>query len=46
MPQAWVKTWGEGRVFYSALGHYLDDLRAPQVETLMRQGIMWAARTL
>ncbi|WP_053351541.1 ThuA domain-containing protein [Leucobacter musarum] len=44
MPQAWVKTWGEGRVFYSALGHYLEDLTVPSVERLMRQGITWAAR--
>lgn len=44
MPQAWVKTWGEGRVFYSALGHYLEDLTSPSVERMMRQGIAWATR--
>lgn len=44
MPQAWIKTWGAGRVFYSALGHYLDDLTVEPVDRMMRQGIAWAAR--
>ncbi|MDQ0801469.1 ThuA domain-containing protein [Arthrobacter sp. SLBN-112] len=44
MPQAWTKKWGEGRVFYSALGHYLEDLTAPPVELLMRRGFRWASR--
>lgn len=44
MPQAWVKNWGAGRVFYSALGHYLEDLTAEPVAQLIRQGLMWAQR--
>lgn len=44
MPQAWVKTWGAGRIFYSALGHYLEDLSSPPVARLMRQGLAWASR--
>ncbi len=44
MPQAWVTNWGAGRVFYSALGHYLEDLTAEPVARMMRQGIGWAIR--
>jgi hypothetical protein len=45
MPQAWTRTWGAGRVFYSAVGHDLDDLDNPHVTRLVRQGFAWAART-
>jgi uncharacterized protein len=44
MPAAWVKQWGQGRVFYCAIGHFPSDLRDPQVTRLMRQGMAWAAR--
>jgi hypothetical protein len=45
VPQAWTRTWGRGRVFYSAVGHDLDDLENPQVTRLCTQGFAWAART-
>jgi hypothetical protein len=44
MPQAWTRTWGAGRVFYSAVGHDLDDLENPDVTRLVSQGLGWAAR--
>jgi hypothetical protein len=44
MPQAWTRQWGRGRVFYSAVGHDLDDLRNPDVTRLCAQGFAWAAR--
>jgi type 1 glutamine amidotransferase len=44
MPVAFVHRWGEGRVFYQALGHLLKDLQQPEVERLMRQGLTWTAR--
>jgi uncharacterized protein len=44
MPQAWTRTWGSGRVFYSAIGHDLDDLEHPAVTRLVSQGFAWAAR--
>jgi uncharacterized protein len=44
MPQAWTRTWGAGRVFYSAVGHDLDDLENPAVTRLVAQGFAWAAR--
>ena len=44
MPVAWTKTWGEGRVFYCAIGHFLEDLQNPDNTRLMRQGFEWASR--
>ncbi|EXU62853.1 hypothetical protein Z951_39010 [Streptomyces sp. PRh5] len=44
IPQAWTRTWGRGRVFYSAVGHDLDDLQNPDVTRLCAQGFAWAAR--
>lgn len=47
MPVAWVKTWGEGRVFYSALGHAPEEFTTtPQALTLAINGIRWAAKHL
>lgn len=44
MPVAWTRTWGDGRVFYIAVGHTLADLQAPPVTRLVTQGMGWAAR--
>ncbi|MEV4759645.1 ThuA domain-containing protein [Micromonospora sp. NPDC049559] len=44
MPVVWTRTWGAGRVFVSALGHRLADLRQPAVRTLTRRGLVWASR--
>ena len=45
MPVVWKRTFGEGRVFYSSLGHDLDDLAVPEVRELLVRGSRWAART-
>ncbi|MDL2236711.1 ThuA domain-containing protein [Christensenellaceae bacterium OttesenSCG-928-K19] len=44
MPVMWTKTFGHGRVFYNSLGHIADDFSQEPVQTLMRRGILWAAR--
>ncbi len=44
MPVAWKKTYGAGRVFYCSLGHVANIVRMPQVMTIMRRGMVWAAR--
>ncbi len=44
MPQVWTKYWGEGRVFYNALGHHADVVESEPNLTLMRRGFLWAAR--
>ncbi|MCL1987269.1 MAG: ThuA domain-containing protein [Firmicutes bacterium] len=44
MPVMWTKMWGNGRVFYNALGHH-DDVfeKSPNAEIIMRRGMLWAA---
>jgi uncharacterized protein len=44
MPQIWKKRFGEGRVFYSALGHRAYELDVPEVRSIMVRGMLWAAR--
>ncbi len=43
MPVVWKKYWGNGRVFYSSLGH-TDDVfeKSPNSEIIMKRGFMWA----
>ena len=44
MPVAWTKFWGNGRVFYTSLGHH-DDVfdKSPNAQILMKRGMLWAA---
>lgn len=45
MPVAWTKAWGQGRVFYSALGHAVEEFEQfPPVLTMTLNGIVWACR--
>jgi type 1 glutamine amidotransferase len=45
MPAIWTKTWGQGRVFYSALGHSAEELHSfPDVIEMTTRGMLWAAR--
>lgn len=41
-PLAWTKTHGEGRVFYTALGHGPGTFERPAMQRLMTQGTVWA----
>lgn len=43
MPVAWTKYWGNGRVFYSSLGHH-DDVfdKSPNAQVLTQRGMLWA----
>ncbi|GGH25530.1 hypothetical protein GCM10008013_25860 [Paenibacillus segetis] len=43
MPVVWSKRWGIGRVYYNSLGHHADIVEMPQVQELMRRGLLWAA---
>lgn len=43
MPQAWKRRYGEGRVFYSALGHVASDFEVPEIRTIMERGLLWAS---
>ena len=44
MPVAWTKYWGEGRVFYSSLGHHADVFDIEGARLMMERGLVWAAR--
>jgi len=44
MPVVWKRRHGEGRVFYSALGHVASEFAVPQMRTILRRGMNWAAR--
>ena len=40
-PMAWVKRFGEGRVFYTTLGHTADTFMRPAMQQLVVQGVRW-----
>lgn len=42
-PLAWTKSYGDGRVFYTALGHGPGTFERPAMQRLMTQGAVWAA---
>jgi type 1 glutamine amidotransferase len=44
MPVVWKRHHGEGRVFYSALGHVAKEFEVPEMKTILRRGLLWAAR--
>lgn len=45
MPVVYKTMFGEGRVFYSSLGHQAHELSIPQTRTILRRGLLWAARS-
>ncbi len=44
MPVAWKRRHGSGRVFYSALGHVASEFMVPEMRSMIRRGMLWAAR--
>lgn len=45
MPVVWTRRYGEGKVFYSSLGHGVEDfLSTPQILEITLRGLAWAAR--
>ncbi|HLK14148.1 MAG TPA: ThuA domain-containing protein [Fimbriimonadaceae bacterium] len=44
MPQVFTKMYGNGRVFYTALGHHRDVLEPYEPRELCRRGFLWAAK--
>lgn len=44
MPVVWKKRWGQGRVFYSSLGHVASDFAVPEALEIMKRGMLWASR--
>lgn len=44
LPCVWTKTWGKGRVFYSALGHCAKEFSDyPEMLAMTIRGMIWAA---
>lgn len=42
MPVAWKKMYGNGRVFYSSLGHVAADFKVPEAFEIAKRGMLWA----
>lgn len=43
-PVAWAKTHGQGRVFYSTLGHADESWDNPLIQTMYHEAIRWTLR--
>jgi hypothetical protein len=44
MPVVWKKMYGNGRIFYTSLGHVSKDFDVPQAREIVKRGLLWAAR--
>lgn len=44
MPVAFTKLWGQGRVYYNALGHQANVIDHGPAREMLRRGLLWAAR--
>jgi type 1 glutamine amidotransferase len=44
MPVVWKRMWGQGRVFYSSLGHQARDFNVPEAREIQRRGLLWASK--
>lgn len=44
MPVVYKRQFGAGRVFYSALGHQAHEFTNQSMRTILRRGLLWAAR--
>ncbi|WDR04129.1 ThuA domain-containing protein [Devosia algicola] len=44
MPVTWKHHHGKGRVFHTTLGHVAKEFEVPEMATMLRRGMNWAAR--
>ena len=44
VPVVWKKMYGNGRVFYTSLGHVAKDFAVPEAREIVKRGMLWAAR--
>ena len=44
MPVVWTKMYGQGRVFYSSIGHVAATVNEPDPLRLLTRGLLWAAK--
>ena len=45
VPVVWKKQYGNGRIFYSSLGHVMKDFEVPEALEIQKRGIRWAAES-
>ncbi len=45
MPVIWKRKYGKGRIFYSSIGHGVEELAIPEVREITRRGLVRASRT-
>ena len=43
-PAIWTRQWGRGRIFVATPGHHVDILEEPNVNTIIKRGMLWASR--
>lgn len=44
MPVVWKRMWGQGRVFFSSVGHVAKDFDVPEAREIVQRGMLWASR--
>lgn len=44
IPVIWKRMWGQGRVFYTSLGHVAKDFDVPEAREIVQRGMLWASR--
>ena len=44
IPVVWKRMWGQGKVFYTSLGHVAADFNGPEAREIVRRGLLWATR--
>lgn len=44
MPVVWKRVWGQGRVFFSSVGHVAKDFDVPEAREIVQRGMLWASR--
>ena len=38
---AWIRSYGKGRVFYSAFGHFPESFQSPPIRTMLGMALLW-----
>ncbi len=38
---AWIRSYGKGRVFYSAFGHFPESFQLPPIRTMLLKALLW-----
>jgi type 1 glutamine amidotransferase len=43
-PVIFTRNWGKGKIFVSTLGHRVEILAHPSVNTMIKRGLLWVSR--